>query len=265
MQPSRTTSTVLRRFLPALALALLGACGDAGTPTAAGAPSLSITNDDTRTGNVYKAVTCDYVPVRLGMNDFDLGGRIKSGTIANFQLRAWDRYDCEVTITGGVTWSVTNPAIASLESPNSTGRGQNLRGKLVGQASLKVSYAGLSGEYLFTVYPGDPYRTTLSPDAATLAPSGTATLAGTVFDQAGNTVTDGNIVWTSSSTGVATVAATTSRSARVTASSVMVSGETTITAAIGVARATALVKVVATNVPDCYCPPGFICTCNPYP
>lgn len=265
MQPSRTTSTVLRRFLPALALALFGACGDAGTPTAAGAPSLSITNDGTRTGNVFNATACDGVVSRLTLNDFGLSGSLRSGASANFQLKAWDRGGCEVAVTGTVTWSVTSATVASIEYPNQTGPAQTVRGKLVGSTLLKVSYANQNGEYPITVSPGDPSRVVVSPDVATIAPSGTATLSGTVFDQAGNTVTEGNIVWTSSSTSFATVAATSSRSARVTASSVLVSGETTITAAIGAARATALVKVVATNVPDCYCPPGFICTCNPYP
>lgn len=265
MQPSRITSTALRRFLPALALALFGACGDAGTPTAARVPSLAITGDGTRTGNVVNAVACDGVASRLTLNDFGLGGRLKSGSSANFQVKAWDRGGCEVTITSPVTWSVTNPTVASIEYPNQTGPAQTVRGKLVGSTLLKVSYANLNPEYTLTVYPGDPSRVVVSPDAVTLAPSGTATLAGTVFDQAGNTVTEGDIFWTSGSTSVATVAATSSRSARVTASSVLVSGEATIAATIGAARATALVKVVATNVPDCYCPPGFICTCNPYP
>jgi hypothetical protein len=127
-----------------------------------------------------------------------------------------------------VDWRSTNPAVATVST----------QGRVVavaaGTASIRASFAGVTGVYGITVRP--PVATvTLSPTAATLGIGSTQQLTATLRDASSTVLTGRTITWSSSNTAVAAVSATglvtagTAGTATVTATSEGRSGTATIT------------------------------------
>ncbi len=250
----------LRHLAALLVLAAAAGCADAGGPVAAptAGPSHNFEKDPT----IRPAITTCGTPTRLGMNDFDLDGPIRSGARQPFLLLVYDANNCRIYPSGGVTWKLTNTSVAEFIYPNSnTGPSTEIRGKLAGYGTLEVEYAGLKGVYSFSVVPGDPYRVAVVPDSVVLLLGGTAQFTASVFDQAGNPLSK-SLTWTSSNTTVASVSQTSAGATVQAGSTISAAGTATITATVTGTAVKGTGKVRVTT-PECYCPPGITCTCMP--
>lgn len=259
------SATTLRLLLAPLAVAFAAACGDVAGPTgaerAAAPERAAFDYEKEPTNPLFQTQPC--TPQRIVLDWGDLQNPLRSGTSAILAIKVYGPNNCEVRISGGVTWAVANPAIATIVYPYQVGPVQTLRFGLAGTTTLSVSYATLKNDYLFTVVPGDPARVEVTPASFSLYLGATRQLAGAIYDAAGNRVTNRTLTWTSSNTGVATIYNATASAAGVQAGPTTSSfGQATITATVSgsYVKGTATVNVTA---PECYCPPGITCTCSP--
>jgi uncharacterized protein YjdB len=157
-------------------------------------------------------------------------------TSANVQVGAKVSLSAEAfDAAGGVvpglltTWKSTNAAIASVSA------GGVVTGIAPGSATLTATVAGLNGVAAVTVRPTPVASVTVSPSTTTLSTGKTVQLSATLRDAGGQTLSGRTIMWTTSSSKIATVSSTgqvTARSkgtATITATSEGKSGPATIT------------------------------------
>jgi hypothetical protein len=132
-----------------------------------------------------------------------------------------------------VEWRSTNAAVATVSA----------EGRVVavgtGTASIRASFAGVTGLYGITVRPRVA-TVTLSPTSASLAPGGTQQLTATLLDANSNVLTGRAIAWSSSNAAVVAVSAT----GMVTAGS---AGTATITATSEGRNGTATITVTSSG------------------
>jgi YD repeat-containing protein len=141
------------------------------------------------------------------------------------------------TETTAVTWSSSNPAVATISnSPGSQGTATDVG---VGTTTIMAALGALTGSASLTLTPAVPASVSVTPATAALQPGKTAQLSATLTLSDGTTqnITQ-TATWTSSATGVATVSnaagsqglvtAVAVGSAAVTATSGSLSGSATI-------------------------------------
>ncbi|MBV9772303.1 MAG: hypothetical protein JO040_00030 [Gemmatimonadetes bacterium] len=254
-------------FLP-LALALAAGCQDAGAPTAASIPSsggpshlTSVIAPDVDPSP--DASGCG-APARVTIGAIAFNGTLKSNEAVTLLSHVYDASGCELLPPGGFAWTVSNTQVLAIEGSTSAST-LDVRGKLVGTATVTLKYSGLSASVYITVVHGDPKTITITPATAQLGFGASATLSATVTDQVGNKITDRTINWyTSDGNSVTVTPGLNGSTAQVTvknppASTNPVTIKADLTAGV-LPLGTATVSIVK---PECYCPPGVSCTCFP--
>jgi len=115
---------------------------------------------------------------------------------------------------------------------------------------------------MVTVVPGDPDHIVLTPGSLTLAPGGYADVTAVMYDFGGNKL-NAEFTWGINNNGL---------SISGTGSTVRVTASTALPKSPNPASLTATRKnwsvptasiPVTMVVPECYCPPGVVCTCIP--
>jgi Bacterial surface proteins containing Ig-like domains len=148
-----------------------------------------------------------------------------------------------------VTWSSSNTNVATVSASGL------VRALVTGTATITATSEGQQGSTALTVTPAPVGSVTVAPFTLNLASGSTVTLAATVKDVNGTTVTDRTITWKSSDTDVATVSADgvltglVAGTATITATSEGRSGTATVTVVPGPA-ATVTVTPSTTSVKD---------------
>src|SRR5438552_2351520 len=105
-----------------------------------------------------------------------------------------------ILIDQPVTWSSSDPNVLTVSQ---TGV---LTAVGIGFSAVTARVAGLSSWLYVTVFPGPPASVTVSPTPATVTALDTILLTATVRDAAGSVINYPSVNWTSSATGVASVA-----------------------------------------------------------
>lgn len=259
----------------ALAAALLWGCQDGSSPSGVetSAPRAGLYNGDTQFLPVdgggggggggggsdpsYQSGSCG-TGTQLKIQDYGQTNPFKSGTSLGFAVSVLDANGCEFIPSGGYKWTVDNSQVVYFEG-STTASTADLRAKLAGYATVKVTWGTLSRTLGIQVVAGDPKTIVVTPSSLSLQPGGSAQLTGAVYDWGGNKLTT-QIAWNSNNTRVKVVS-TTASTALVSAVDLLpvAPNPATITAGPG---AGGTVSVTVT-VPQCYCPPGVSCTCAP--
>jgi uncharacterized protein YjdB len=99
-----------------------------------------------------------------------------------------------------IAWSTSNDKVATVDQSGV------VIGVAAGQATITATSEGKSGTAVVTVTAVPVASVTVAPPTLSLQTGQTGTLAATTKDAAGNVLTDRIVAWTSSNTGVATVA-----------------------------------------------------------
>ena len=134
-----------------------------------------------------------------------------------------------------VTWTSTNPQVASVNSSGAVSTSQ------VGTATITATSGGKSGTATITVTAGPVATVNVSPKLATVRVNRTTTLTASAVDAKGNAITGRTFSWSSSATATATVTADNpSTTATVTGRKV---GTATITVTLDGKSTTATVTV----------------------
>ena len=145
-----------------------------------------------------------------------------------------------------VTWSSTNTAVATVSASGL------VRALITGTAKIIATSEGKADTTDLTVTPAPVGSVTVAPFTLTIGSGSTATLAATVKDVNGTTVTDRVVTWKSSDTGVATVSADgvltglLAGTATITATSESRSGTATVTVVPGPAATVTVTPSTAT-------------------
>jgi uncharacterized protein YjdB len=128
-----------------------------------------------------------------------------------------------------IAWSTSNDKVATVDQSGV------VTGVAAGQATITATSEGKSGSAVVTVTAVPVASVTVAPPTLSLQTGQTGTLTATTKDAAGNVLTDRIVAWTSSNTGVATVApngtvtAVAPGTATITATSEGKTGTSTIT------------------------------------
>ncbi len=204
--------------------------------------------------------------VKLSANPSN--GQVKSGTYIFFTARLTDAAGCENT-SALYKWSMSDPAVASLYNPSTTGIANEARGKRAGQSVLTVKAWELGKDtvkisFNVTVYPGDPDHIVMTPGSLSLQPGGVANVTAVMYDYGGNKL-NSDFDWSVNNSRLSISGTGTIGTVQVTASTSLpgTPNPATLTAKRkewGLPAASIPVTVV---VPTCYCPPGVVCTCIP--
>src|SRR3989454_6549174 len=144
-----------------------------------------------------------------------------------------------ILIDQPVTWSSSDPNVLTVSQ---TGV---LTAVGIGFSSVTARVAALSSWLYVNVFPGPPASVTVSPTPATVTALDTILLTATVRDAAGSVINYPSVNWTSSATGVASVAPYDGGSPGTTVGTVtgVNPGGVTITATSGAASGTVAVTV----------------------
>jgi uncharacterized protein YjdB len=145
-----------------------------------------------------------------------------------------------------VTWSSSNTSVATV-SPAGV-----VRSLITGSATITATSEGQSASTALSVTPAPVGTVTIAPSATTIGSGSTVTLAATVKDVNGTTVTDRTVTWKSSDDLVAIVSTSgavtglKAGTATITATSEGKSGTATITVVPGPAATVAVTPAAAT-------------------
>lgn len=182
----------MRRLLATAILAVVAACGDAGTGTPAPPATASVT-------------------VTLGQPTVERGGQ----TTATATARDGGGH----AISAEVTWSSSNPAIATIDASG------KITAVLIGSSVITATVAGKSGSVVvFVIAPAVEVQVSIAPSS--LFRFGSAQALALVSDRYGTLVPSTSATWTSSDPSVATV----TRTGVVT---LVAAGVTTLRATVG--------------------------------